>query len=57
MPEIHLSEQDERFIDEQVAAGVYSDADAGRVHRYASQDDFLSDIKRVSVQQKTGTGH
>lgn len=86
MPEIHLSEQDERFIEEQVAAGVYSDADAvihaslqslssderkrvalklliqgiddaeaGRVHRYASQDDFLSDIKRVSVQQKTGT--
>ncbi|MGV1817917.1 type II toxin-antitoxin system ParD family antitoxin [Agrobacterium sp. CG160-95] len=88
MPEIHLSEQDERFIEEQVAAGVYSDADAvihaslqllssderkrvalklliqgiddaeaGRVHRYASQDVFLSDIKRVSVQQKTGTGH
>ncbi len=88
MPEIHLSEQDERFIEEQVAAGVYSDADAvihaslqllssderkrvalklliqgiddaeaGRVHRYASQDDFLSDIKRVSVQQKTGTCH
>lgn len=88
MPEIHLSEQDEKFIEEQVAAGVYSDADAvihaslqllssderkrvalklliqgiddaeaGRVHRYASQDDFLSDIKRVSVQQKTGTGH
>ncbi|NSY68517.1 type II toxin-antitoxin system ParD family antitoxin [Agrobacterium tumefaciens] len=28
MPEIHLSEQDERFIEEQVAAGVYSDADA-----------------------------
>ncbi|MDP9760584.1 MULTISPECIES: type II toxin-antitoxin system ParD family antitoxin [Agrobacterium] len=88
MPEIHLSEQDEKFIEEQVAAGVYSDADAvihaslqllssderkrvalklliqgiddaeaGRVHRYASQDVFLSDIKRVSVQQKTGTGH
>jgi len=88
MPEIHLSEQDEKFIEEQVAAGVYSDADAvihaslqllssderkrvalklliqgiddaeaGRVHRYASQDDFLSDIKHVSVQQKTGTGH
>ncbi|MDP9559190.1 UNVERIFIED_ORG: antitoxin ParD1/3/4 [Rhizobium nepotum] len=88
MPEIHLSEQDEKFIEEQVAAGVYSDADAvihaslqllssderkrvalklliqgiddaeaGRVHRYASQDDFLSDIKRVSVQQKTGTRH
>ncbi|MGV1783329.1 MULTISPECIES: type II toxin-antitoxin system ParD family antitoxin [Rhizobium/Agrobacterium group] len=88
MPEIHLSEQDEKFIEEQVAAGVYSDADAvihaslqllssderkrvalklliqgiddaeaGRVHRYASQDDFLSDIKRVSVQQKTGTCH
>lgn len=88
MPEIHLSEQDEKFIEEQVAAGVYSDADAvihaslqllssderkrvalklliqgiddaeaGRVHRYASQDDFPSDIKRVSVQQKTGTGH
>ena len=88
MPEIHLSEQDEKFIEEQVAAGVYSDADAvihaslqllssderkrvarklliqgiddaeaDRVHRYASQDDFLSDIKRVSVQQKTGTGH
>ena len=89
MPEIHLSEQDERFIEEQVAAGVYSDADAviharlqllssderkrvalklliqegiddaeaGRVHRYASQDEFLSDIKRVSVQQKTGTCH
>lgn len=33
------------------------DAEAGRVHRYASQDEFLSDIKRVSVQQKTGTGH
>lgn len=88
MPEIHLSEQDEKFIEEQVAGGVYSDADAvihaslqllssderkrvalklliqgiddaeaGRVHRYASQDVFLSDIKRVSVQQKTGTGH
>ncbi|WCK13962.1 type II toxin-antitoxin system ParD family antitoxin [Agrobacterium tumefaciens] len=28
MPEIHLSEQDEKFIEEQVAAGVYSDADA-----------------------------
>ncbi len=89
MPEIHLSEQDEKFIEEQVAAGVYSDADAvihaslqllsseegkraalqlliregiddaeaGRVHRYASQDEFLADIKRVSARQKTGTGH
>ncbi len=28
MPEIHLSEQDEKFIEEQVAAGIYSDADA-----------------------------
>ncbi|MDO3441441.1 type II toxin-antitoxin system ParD family antitoxin [Agrobacterium sp. V1] len=89
MPEIHLSEQDEKFIEEQVAAGIYSDADAvihaglqllsseegkraalqlliqegiddaeaGRVHRYVSQDEFLSDIKRVSAQLKTGTGH
>ena len=89
MPEIHLSEQDEKFIEEQVAAGIYSDADAvihaslqllssdegkraalqlliqegiddaeaGRVHRYTSQDEFLSDIKRVSAQQKTGPGH
>lgn len=89
MPEIHLSEQDEKFIEEQVAAGVYSDADAvihaslqllssdegkraalqlliqegiddaeaGRVHRYASQDEFLADIKRASAHLKTGTGH
>jgi antitoxin ParD1/3/4 len=89
MPEIHLSEQDEKFIEEQVAAGVYSDADAvihaslqllssdegkraalqlliqeglddadaGRVHRYASSEDFLSDIKRISSQQKMGTDH
>lgn len=28
MPEIHLSEQDEKFIEEQVAAGVFKDADA-----------------------------
>lgn len=28
MPEIHLSEQDEKFIEEQVAAGIFKDADA-----------------------------
>lgn len=28
MTEIHLSEQDRKFIDEQVQAGVYRDADA-----------------------------
>lgn len=28
MPEIHLSEQDEKFIEEQVAAGILKDADA-----------------------------
>lgn len=89
MPEIHLSEQDEKFIEEQVAAGVYSDAgavihaslqlmssdegkraalklllqegiddaDAGRTHSYKSRETFLSDIKKVSAQQKTGTDH
>ncbi|CDI07978.1 type II toxin-antitoxin system ParD family antitoxin [Agrobacterium pusense] len=89
MPEIRLSEQDEKFIEEQVAAGVYSDADAvisaglrllgsdegkkaalklllqegiddadaGRVHSYRSRDAFLSDIKNLSAQQKTGTDH
>ncbi|AUC09382.1 MULTISPECIES: type II toxin-antitoxin system ParD family antitoxin [Agrobacterium] len=89
MPEIHLSEQDEKFIEEQVAAGVYSDADAvisaglrllgsdegkkaalklllqegiddadaGRVHSYRSRDAFLSDIKNLSAQRKTGTDH
>ncbi len=28
MPEIHLSEQDEKFIEEQVAAGIFKNADA-----------------------------
>ncbi|QTK79043.1 type II toxin-antitoxin system ParD family antitoxin [Agrobacterium tumefaciens] len=28
MPDIHLSEQDEKFIEEQVAAGIFKDADA-----------------------------
>ncbi|MCZ7855726.1 type II toxin-antitoxin system ParD family antitoxin [Agrobacterium salinitolerans] len=28
MPEIHLSEQDEKFIEEQVAAGIFKDADS-----------------------------
>lgn len=28
MPEIHLSERDEKFIEEQVAAGIFKDADA-----------------------------
>lgn len=89
MTEIHLSEQDQKFIDEQVKAGVYRDADevihaslrllnskegkkaalqsliqeglddvkAGRVHRYASDEDFLNDIRQLSAQQKVGTGH
>ncbi|SCX29822.1 putative addiction module antidote protein, family [Agrobacterium sp. DSM 25558] len=89
MTEIHLSEQDRKFIDEQVKAGVYRDADAvvhaslrllnsdegrkaelqrliqvglddvaaGRVHHYDSEEDFLKDIRALSAQQKTGTGH
>lgn len=89
MTEIHLSEQDRKFIDEQVKAGVYKDADAvvhaslqllgseegkraalqrlikeglddadaGRVHRYPSEEDFMSDIRKLSAQQKTVTGH
>ena len=89
MTEIHLSEQDQKFIDEQVKAGAYRSADdgihaslrllnskdgwkaalqslvqegvddveAGRVHRYVSEEDFLNDIRRLSAQQKVGTGH
>ncbi|WP_019565385.1 type II toxin-antitoxin system ParD family antitoxin [Agrobacterium sp. 10MFCol1.1] len=45
MPEIHLSEQDERFIEEQVAAGAYSDADAV-IH--ASLQLLSSDEKKES---------
>ncbi|CDZ56134.1 type II toxin-antitoxin system ParD family antitoxin [Neorhizobium galegae] len=91
MAEIHLSDEDRDFIEEQVKAGIYKDADevvaaglrllgskegklvelqrliqegiddveAGRVHHYASGEDLLNDIKRMSAErkQKTGTGH
>ena len=89
MTEIHLSEQDRKFIDEQVKAGVYRNADAvvhaslrllnsdegkkaelqrliqeglddveaGRVHHYDSEEDFLNDIRALSAQQKPGAGH
>lgn len=91
MTEIHLSDEDRDFIEEQVKAGIYKDADevvaaglrllgskegklvelqrliqegiddveAGRVHHYASGEDLLNDIKRMSAErkQKTGTGH
>lgn len=35
------------------------DMDAGRVHRYEDEDEFLADIKRLSAsrQLKTGTGY
>ena len=48
MPEIHLSEQDERFIEEQVAAGVYSDADAA-IH---ASLQLLSSDERKRVARK-----
>jgi antitoxin ParD1/3/4 len=91
MTEIHLSDEDRDFIEEQVKAGIYKDVDevvaaglrllgskegklvelqrliqegiddveAGRVHQYASGEDLLNDIKRMSAErkQKTGTGH
>ncbi|CDN47223.1 type II toxin-antitoxin system ParD family antitoxin [Neorhizobium galegae] len=91
MTEIHLSDEDRDFIEEQVKAGIYKDVDevvaaglrllgskegklvelqrliqegiddveAGRVHHYASGEDLLNDIKRMSAErkQKTGTGH
>ncbi|KAB1085925.1 type II toxin-antitoxin system ParD family antitoxin [Neorhizobium galegae] len=91
MTEIHLSDEDRDFIEEQVKAGIYKDVDevvaaglrllgskegklvelqrliqegiddveAGRVHHYASGEDLLNDIKRMSAERKhkTGTGH
>ena len=35
------------------------DVEAGRVHRYDDEDEFLADIKRLSAarQLKTGTGY
>ncbi|WP_105385733.1 type II toxin-antitoxin system ParD family antitoxin [Neorhizobium alkalisoli] len=86
MTEIHLSDKDKAFIEEQVKAGVYKDAneavavglrqlqaktemlkrliqeglddvEAGRVHSYASAEEFSNDIKRMADEKRMGTGY
>ncbi|CAN7314896.1 MAG: type II toxin-antitoxin system ParD family antitoxin [Agrobacterium sp.] len=50
MPEIHLSEQDEKFIEEQVAAGVYSDADAvihASLQLLSSDEGRLTELRKM----------
>ena len=50
MPEIHLSEQDEKFIEEQVAAGIYSDADAvihASLQLLSSDEGRLAELRKM----------
>jgi antitoxin ParD1/3/4 len=50
MPEIHLSEQDEKFIKEQVAAGIYSDADAvihASLQLLSSGEGRLAELRKM----------
>lgn len=50
MPEIHLSEQDEKFIEEQVAAGIFKDADAvvsASLRLLGSNEGKLVELQRL----------
>ncbi|MBO0129271.1 type II toxin-antitoxin system ParD family antitoxin [Agrobacterium burrii] len=50
MPEIHLSEQDEKFIEEQVAAGIFEDADAvisAGLRLLGSKEGKLVELQRL----------
>ncbi|TZG37392.1 type II toxin-antitoxin system ParD family antitoxin [Agrobacterium sp. B1(2019)] len=50
MPEIHLSEQDEKFIEEQVAAGIFKDADSvvsAGLRLLGSREGKLVELQRL----------
>lgn len=50
MTEIHLSEQDRKFIDEQVKAGVYKDADEvvhASLSLLGSEEGQLAELRKM----------
>ena len=50
MPEIHLSEQDEKFIEEQVAAGVFKDANSvvsAGLQLLSSDEGRLAELRKM----------
>ncbi|MBW9087782.1 type II toxin-antitoxin system ParD family antitoxin [Rhizobium wenxiniae] len=51
-----LQQKDDEFFELQrlIQEGI-DDVEAGRVHRYESAEDMLSDIQKMSATKKTGT--
>lgn len=51
-----LQQKDGDFFELQrlIQEGI-DDVEAGRVHRYESAEDILSDIRQMSVNKRTGT--
>lgn len=51
-----LQQKDDKFFELQrlIQEGL-DGAEAGRVHRYGSAEEMLSEIKQMSTEKKTGT--
>jgi antitoxin ParD1/3/4 len=53
-----LRQKDDKFFElQRLMQEGLDDVAAGRVHRYASAEDMLKDIKQMSTEKKTGTGY